>query len=380
MKKKAKDNTGMNKKNDTGWKQLLAGIIIFTLIFSCIVLAGYKEIYKTSEIKTEAESIKSSSNKTDAPFEVRMLDVGQGLSVLIKSDGHYLVYDGGGRDKSSYVVSNLKKHKVNSLDYMIVSHYDEDHISGLIGILNTTKVKQVLTPDYSADTDIYKSFRTKLEKSGAKETHPKVHETYQLGAATIEILGPTAYNYENENNRSIVIKVSYGSFSCMITGDAEIEAEEDMVDTEKNLLDVDLYVVGHHGSSSSSSAAFVDAMTPSYAFISAGKDNAYGHPAESTIKTLKKHDCSIYRMDEQGEVIAFTDGKSVWFNVKESKPPSTEVNEEPKTYILNTNTMKFHLPECDSVQMMKEKNKKESTAGRQELIDLGYAPCGSCKP
>lgn len=360
-----------------------------------------KETNDAYEDNNKIKSEKASGYKK-APIEVRMLDVGQGLAVLIKSGKHYMLYDGGGRNYSSYVVSYLQKNKITSLDYMVASHYDEDHINGLVGVLNTITVDKAITPNYEADSKIYQSFRNMLSKNGAAEEHPSVGNTYKLGSAKVEVLGPDNYQYENENNYSIVLKVSCKSFSCILSGDAEKEAENDMVYREGNILDTDLYIVGHHGSSSSSSDAFVKAMSPTYAFISVGKGNSYGHPTNKTIDTLKKNKCEIFRTDQQGEVTMYSDGKKAWSNtnatvtsvatvekektystykptIKEKTSNKGELQNQ-KGYLLNLKSLKFHTLDCSCIKNMNEKNKEISDKSREELISEGYTPCGICNP
>lgn len=344
---------------------------------------------------------------TDRTFSVTMLDVGQGLSLLVEADGHYMLYDGGGRKASSYVVSYLKKRGIENLEYIVVSHYDEDHISGLAGVLKQFEVETAITPDYEADTDIYQIFRKYLYNSSAEEIHPLLGQEFDLGQATIKIIGPRYhYNDGNENNESIIVRITYGQNACIISGDAEADAEEDLVNEKSEDLPADLYVAGHHGSSSSSSKSFVKAISPDYVFISAGKDNAYGHPTEKTLETLRNNGVEIYRTDLQGEVTAFSDGDSIWVDAepvteagpgKQKQEPKVGELEQPEMqteeresveaspdmeteYIVNENTKKFHYPDCRSVKQMKEKNKTYSTLTREELINQGYDPCQNCNP
>ncbi len=364
----------------------------------------------------------------EASFEVHILDVGQGLSALVEADGYYMLYDGGGREYSSYVVAYLKENGIDTLSYLVASHYDEDHISGLVGVLNTTTVETALTPDYAVDSDIYQSFQSMLESSGAAEVHPAAGDTYQLGSALIQILSPAACTYEDENDNSIAMRIVYGSFSCIVTGDAGETAEADMI-ASGYTLDSDLYVAGHHGSSSSSSEAFVSAVSPAYLVISAGAGNAYGHPTEKTLSVIRQSGAELYRTDVQGEIICYTDGMSTggtdtdgsnadgadttggtdcWFNVAAcdnwlsgtelsqelgassdiSPGPSdtiTNATEEDgsagaQEYVLNTRSMKFHYPDCQSVALMSDANKETVTADRETLIEAGYSPCGNCNP
>lgn len=232
---------------------------------------------------------------------VTVLDVGQGLSLLVKVNDHYMIYDGGGRSTSSYVVSYLRKHDVTDFDYLFASHYDEDHIAGLVGVLNTTNVETAVTPDYETDTKIYRSFKSTLESNGVTEVHPTVGETFDLDDATIHVLGPDSYDNDDKNDNSIVVRITYGDFSCIITGDAG-EDEEDAVIHSGYTIDSDVYVVGHHGSSSSSSEEFIQAMSPEYAIISVGADNKYGHPTAKILNALEASNVAVYRTDLNGEI------------------------------------------------------------------------------
>ncbi len=339
--------------------------------------------------------------QSDTAFELHVLDVGQGLSVLIESDGYYMLYDGGGREYSSYVVAYLQQNGIDTLTYLVASHYDEDHINGLVGVLNTTTVETALTPDYTADSSIYRSFRSMLESNGAPEFHPTAGDTFSLGSAEIQIISPADYTYSDENDNSIAMRIVYGSFSCILTGDAGEEAEADMI-ASGYTLDSDLYVVGHHGSSYSSSEAFVRAVSPTYAAISAGAGNSYGHPTEATLSTLESFGVELYRTDVQGEIICYTDGTDFRFNVdctdnwqpgsdlsssdsvylktSSAEASSAEESSEPQEYVLNTHTMKFHYPDCSGVSQMKDSNKEVVTESRETLIQEGYSPCGRCNP
>lgn len=245
-------------------------------------------------------------------INITMLDVGQGLSILVESNGEYMLYDGGDRGTSSYVVSYLKNHNINRLKYMVASHYDSDHLAGLVGVLETTKVDNIINPDFSANSKIYASYVEKRDKSGARIDYPDVGDTYTLGYATITVLAP-AENYGDANEMSIALKIECEDFVCIVTGDAEGESEADMLKCGIN-LDCDLYIVGHHGSSSSSSDAFVKAMSPAYGFISCGKDNDYGHPTDKTLNTLAKYNVQIYRSDIDGVVTCASDGKNYAFS------------------------------------------------------------------
>lgn len=255
--------------------------------------------------------IDSNTTITNEKLSITMLDVGQGLSILFESNGKYMLYDGGDRGTSSYVVAYLKQNGISELEYIVASHYDSDHIAGLVGVLETTKVKNIINPDCEATSKIYQSYRTAANNSGANIIYPSVGDTFKLGYATLIVLAP-ARDYGDANEMSVAIKVECEEFSCIVTGDAESESEKDMLNCGID-LNCDLYVVGHHGSSSSSSDSFVKALAPEYGFISCGKDNDYGHPTDKTLATLKKYNVEIYRSDTDGEVTCVTDGQKYKF-------------------------------------------------------------------
>ena len=359
---------------------------------------------ESSPVTTNQETVITPSTEVNSDFEITMLNVGQGLSILIKANDNYMIYDGGGRDSSSYVVSYLKRHGIKKLSAMFVSHYDEDHIAGLVGVLNTTEVSNVICPDREANTEIYQSFINKLNQNGAKIIHPYRGDKFTLGKAEIIVLNPVDYMMYDENNSSIAVRILYDDFACILTGDCEHVAEWDMIDSGYE-LSAQLLVVGHHGSDSSSSDEFVKSVSPKYAYISCGIDNSYGHPAQRTLDTLKQNNVEIFRSDLQGEVTCYVkDGNNYSF----SKEPCNDYNQQTvteayvidilgapdyydssieraipdsaDTYVVNTNTKKFHSPYCDSVNKMSEKNKMVTECNREELIEQGYSPCGRCKP
>lgn len=247
-------------------------------------------------------------------IRITTLDVDQGLAVLIESDGKYMLFDGGDRRTSSYVVSYLQKHGVNKLEYMVASHYDSDHIAGLVGVLETTTVDCVINPSYKATTKIYQSYVDGVNKSGAEAIYPSVGDTFTLGHATFAVLAP-AKDYGDANENSIAIKITCGEFNCIITGDAEKQSEADMLTCGISLA-ADVYIVGHHGSSSSSSKEFVEAIAPRYAIISCGKDNDYGHPHQETMDTLNALSVYVYRTDRNGEIYCESDGVNCAFKTE----------------------------------------------------------------
>ncbi len=335
------------------------------------------------------------------PFELHLLDVGQGQSVLIEADGHYMLLDGGGRSSSSFVVSYLKQQGIENFDLITLSHYDEDHMSGLVGVLPVFPDGQILLPSYVGEGELYQSFATAVVSNGADISHPQVGEVYSLGNATVEVVGPVRTDYAVDNDRSLAFRITYGDIRCLICGDAEETAEIDMVNSGRG-ISAEIYVVNHHGSRSSTTDAFLEAVTPSYALISCGLNNSYGHPTIEVLQRLQERGIQMYRTDLQGTVILYSDGSAIWSDQEpcqdwtpgisegQTKMASNETGQEgdPSSgesadeilYVCNINTKKFHYPSCDSVKQMNESNRMNTNQSRDDLILQGYQPCGNCRP
>lgn len=385
----------------------MAGTVTYTEFTYYSSSVYRKEHYSMKRLLKYALSIAVMSGLAVTPVfaqtEIHVLDVGQGLSVLVESRGHYMLYDGGDRDKSSFVVSYLKEEKVSSLDYVIASHYDADHLNGVVGALNVFPVKQVFSPDYTADTRVFNSFQSVIETKSIERKQPQVGTTYELGDASFQILSPSGENYSDPNNYSIGIRITDGASSFLITGDAESDSEKEICKTNLE-LESNVYIMGHHGSGTSTSWQLLQKATPEYAILSCGTGNTYGHPHIESMEKLQDMEIQLLRTDKQGTIIASTDGTSIAWNTAPCNDYSTgDINDKPiqpqkqdsqkqssnvtqnqvttgAEYILNTSTKKMHYPDCNSVKQMKEKNKKATSESRDSLITQGYSPCGNCRP
>lgn len=346
-------------------------------------------------------------------LEVHFIDVEQGDSILLKCDGEAMLIDAGDNSKGTTVQLYLKKNHVEKLKYVIGTHPDADHIGGLDVILYKYDCETIIMPEVSNDTNTYRDVMDTLEYRNYKITSPTVGAKYELGSASFTVIGPSQI-YAEDNDCSVGIKLVHGDNSFLFTGDAEGQEEQDFL-TSGIDLEATVLKIGHHGSRASSSEEFLNKVNPQFAVISCGKGNTYGHPHAETLERLRNRGISVFRTDEQGSIVATSDGKNLLWNYspsdtwlpgelqeeipQESIPkediPKDVIPQEPilqaptsqtedvpieTTYILNTNTKKFHYPHCKSVSEMKEKNKKASTQTREEIISQGYEPCKRCKP
>ncbi|HIU01701.1 MAG TPA: MBL fold metallo-hydrolase [Candidatus Onthocola gallistercoris] len=335
-------------------------------------------------------------------MEVHFLDVGQGDSSLILCDGHAMLIDAGENDKGTQVQLYLQQQGVEQLDYVIATHPDSDHIGGMDVILYKFPVDTVLMTDESKDTQTYQDVVQVIQDKNIHCEEPEQGDVYTLGSASFTVVS-TGDAYEDVNDTSIGIRLSYGETDFLFCGDATETAEDDMLASGEN-LEAEVYKVSHHGSSTSSQTDFLDAIDPEYGVISCGEDNDYGHPHEEVMERLEERNVKVFRTDEQGSITAVTDGRTIaWSSEPTESAVETDEKEQTETqdtgaaksntsggenaedtaapkYILNTNTKKFHRPECSSVDDMNEENKQMSDQDRETLISEGYSPCKRCDP
>ena len=248
-----------------------------------------------------------------AEVTVHFIDVGQGDSILIATFGSDVLIDGGTQASGSVVVSYLSKMNITNLNLMVATHMDADHIGGLITVLSSNvHVEKVLINGMTDNTTTYTNFMNLAQSHTVTATHRG--ETYILTPTTnLTILNPTQpLQFTDQNDNSIVMRLQTGETSFLLTGDAEADAEQSMLSAGLNLKS-DVLKVGHHGSRYATTDQFLNSVSPSYAIISAGKDNPYGFPYAETIQRLLSHGVTIYGTYLSGTIIATTDGTSITF-------------------------------------------------------------------
>lgn len=246
---------------------------------------------------------------TTEDLEVHFIDVGQADSILIKTGSNAMLIDAGNNDDSNLVVNYIKSRGIRKLDYVIGTHPHEDHIGGLDAVIDSFDIGKVLMPKQKSTTKTFEDVLESIQSKGLKVTTPKVGDTYELSEAKWSILAPNKEQYEETNNASIVIKLEFGNNSFIFTGDAEEISELEMLQTGD--LKSDVLKVGHHGSNSSTSIDFLNEVNPTYAVISVGLDNSYGHPHLEVMERLNNKNIEILRTDELGTIIITSDGNTV---------------------------------------------------------------------
>ncbi len=252
-------------------------------------------------------------NRTNE-FNLNFIDVGQGDSTLIITESNKkILIDGGGSEfNSSFDVGEktllpyLLKHHISKLDYIIISHFDSDHIGGLFKILEKLKVEKIIIGKQFENSENYQKFMKITKENNIKVKVVKAGDKIYFDKNTyINVIWPDINEIVNENivnNNSLVFKIMYKNFSVLFTGDIEEIAERRILNLYADKLKADILKVAHHGSKTSSIDEFIKAVSPRIALIGVGKDNNFGHPNEEVIQRLEKYNIKIYRTDLDGEI------------------------------------------------------------------------------
>lgn len=349
--------------------------------------------------------VNTSNNNSSAgkasDLQVHFIDVGQGDCTLIISDGKAMLIDAGNNDKGTLVQSYLQQQGISTLDIVICTHGDSDHSGGIDVILTKFDCKTIIMPDTKkvmSDTKTFRDVLSAMKSKGYKNTLPVVGDTFELGNATITIIAPNSYDYgDNPNDYSVGVLVQNGDNRFVFTGDAEEAAEADILN---NGIDIsaDVFKVAHHGANTANTDEFLDAINPTYAVISCGEGNSYGHPRAGVLNKLRAADVKVFRTDEQGTIVATSNGIDITWNSSPSdtwqageptgkssgtKGETDDINslitynssdiDKLKVYVTDSGS-KYHLAGCSylsesSNELSLDKAKKE-----------GYTPCSKCNP
>jgi competence protein ComEC len=256
------------------------------------------------DAKTQTVTITSASG---AQVKVHIIDVGQGDSIYIQLPGNNdILIDGGDNNKGSVVVSYLKNHGVDDIELLIATHPHADHIGGLDDVLAAFKVERVVDNGMSADTATYRDYLAAVRAEGCPHQKAMSGQSWTFGSCALKVLGPVK-DHGDANNNSVVCLLDCGEIEFLFTGDAEAEAEADLTGRP---IAAEILKVSHHGSRTSTSQAFLDAVRPGVAVICVGAGNRYGHPHRETLDKLAAAKVKVYRTDLNGTVVVTTDGRT----------------------------------------------------------------------
>lgn len=336
-------------------------------------------------------------------MKVHFIDVGQGDAILAESGGQYLLIDAGENTQGDAVCSYLRSLGVSRLDYIICTHPHSDHIGGMDTVISSFDAGIIIMPDVIETTRTFEAVLDAISAKGLTITKAAVGTSYALGSGSFRIIAPNGSGYDDINDYSVGIRLTNGSNSFLLAGDAEALSEREMLESGTS-LSADVLKLGHHGSSYSSSDDFLDAVDPSYAVISVGTGNQYGHPSSEILASVSERDIQIFRTDRQGTIIFTSDGNSLTVSTvlgassTNSSDPSTSsgpvsdsgsapadasasdavmAGSEPidgNVIVHTTKTgKKYHSAGCIYL-------KSDIAATLDEALARGLEPCSECSP
>ncbi len=313
-------------------------------------------------------------------MELIFIDVGQGDSTLIVfPNGKTMLIDAGTTGNVSKVFEVLNARQIEKIDYLVASHAHEDHIDGLIDILEAYEVGRVLDTGKGTKESIYDIFMLEVKKRNIPIEIVRENFVMELGPVKVEVLSPAAPLPIDLDDASMVISVEYGAFSAIFTGDIGTAIEYELLKKEK-AHPVTILKVAHHGSISSSSEAFLNKTIPQYAVISVGNDNGYGHPSAFILTRLSIVGSIALRTDINGNVSFKTNGITTSVAVEKGAIPVVQKSIAVQIrYVASKNSEVFHYSSCESVRAIKPANLIDFSS-REQAVASGRRPCSICKP
>ena len=361
---KTRENERKNKK---AMKRFLAFCLISILVMTLVLVSSCT----ADETDLESGTVYPAEDNLTMYF----LDVGQADSTLLVSEGEAVLIDAGNRDDSNFITGYLDELGIKELKYVVFTHPHEDHIGSGEALVNSIAIEKIFMLD-EYDDGIEGYLNRAISAAGIETEDPQPGDTARFGECRIDFTGPDR-DYDNANDDSICLKVTHGSNTVLCTGDAGRVPEKNMIETGED-LEADLLQAGHHGSSTSNSYYFLRESNPRYVVISCGEGNMYGHPHEKALSRFSDLGAEVFRTDEQGTIIATSDGSSITFNCegKKAEKPYTE-DHENAAYIGNVNSKKFHEPGCGGLP---NEDNRVYFKTREAAVKAGYDPCGRCNP
>ncbi len=358
-------------------KSLLFSLLTMLVIAGALIL--YLFLQPGSPVSTGISPAASASTLPEftggsGPEFLRViyLDVGQGDSALILTpDGKAMLIDAGESTAQKKIAKVLEEYGVSTLDMLVATHPHSDHIGGMQYIVENFEVRQICMPNVSHTSQTYESLLMAVQEKGIPALEARAGKSFELGSLVhCEILAPAGTSYDNLNDSSAVLRLSYEETSFLFTGDAEFPSEAEMLENNPDALAADVLKIGHHGSRTSSAGEFLDAVHPSYAIISCGLHNSYGHPHTETLEALAGRAITVYRTDELGDILAYSDGATIEFAKAGALP--IPASEKVQSVYVTSGGKSYHRKSCqyyrkDSVQFT-----------IKEAKNLGYRACTKC--
>lgn len=289
--------------------------VIFIILAIAVLAAAFSRLAPETWDSLFEKTGVTDSVVSDAAMTVSFIDVGQGDCTLVYSpDNGVILVDSGEADKAQTVINYLKSLGIETIDYCVVTHPHSDHMGSMAQIMSEFNIENLIIPELSEinipTTKTYENFLLSAEENADEIIPAQAGTTYSVGDIALSVLGPVSQN-EELNNMSVVVKVEYKESSFLITGDCSFDEEDELMENDYNALESDVIKIGHHGSSGSTSADWLEAVNPQIGVISVGNGNSYGHPTKTVLDRLDDFDVEYYRTDVVGTVVIETDGKAI---------------------------------------------------------------------
>ena len=278
----------------------VAIVLIFAVIFAVSGFNGEKTETKPAAVQ----------NSGEGRLSVHYLDVGQGDSEFVQlPNGECMLIDAGDMNYGGEITEQIKSLGYDKIDYLIATHPHADHIGGMSEVIENFEIGEIYMPRAITNTATFEELLNTISDKGLSISTARSETVIEeSGGLTMEFLAPCSAEYDDLNNYSAVLKITYNDSSFIFMGDAEDVSENEMLENSYSKLNSDVLKVGHHGSKYSTTEDFLNAVSPEYAVISCGKDNSYGHAHNETVKRLTDAGVKLYRTDRLGAVTISTNG------------------------------------------------------------------------
>lgn len=329
----------------------------------------------------------------EGKLKISFLDVGQGDCTFIElPNGETLLIDAGNSENGSEIIQYIRESDNNTIDYLVATHPHADHIGGMREVIEEFDVRHIYMPNAATTTVTFENLLDTVAGKGLTIHTAKSGKTlFDYGDLSALFLAPIQESYSSLNNYSAVLMLTYKNQKFLFMGDAEHEIESELSAAEYPIR-ADLLKLGHHGSDTSSTRSFLEAVAPSVVVISVGTDNSYGHPSPEVLATLKNLQINIQRTDEQGTIIATCDGVNMTLSHRSTSsqphaPPSCFSSVEPDSPTISASTEtqsltvyvtrtgeKYHRDGCRYLK------KSKTAVLLSELDPKKYSPCSVCQP
>jgi competence protein ComEC len=306
----------------------VASVVVLIVLAGCLGGAGPAD----PTTNPTAGATATTTAMAEGTLEVHFINVGQSVSTLVVGPtGETMLIDTGHyNDDGEYVLSYLEAHDIKQIDYLVVSHNDADHIGGNAAIIEYYETQAdgigaIYDPGIAASTQTYESYLDAVEEHDVTLYETREGDSIPFEGATVDVFGPPDPYLEDEerNENSIVLKLTHGQTSFLLTGDAEDDQEEYLIDTYGGQLNSTVMKAGHHGSSSSTSGAILDAADPQAVIISSAYDSRYGHPTDEVLTRLSERSIPAFWTATHGNIVLVSDGQSLSVRTQADAPTTT---------------------------------------------------------